>query len=92
MNGPFAPPHFTVNVPVPHCLTRDFIPWIINRMADSKLVEEVLAQPDYTSFARTIEKERSFTPSNIHASGHFGIGGVLGTMGNAAESPGGMSF
>jgi tyrosinase len=58
-------------------------------MADSNLVEEVLAQPDYTSIARTVEKERSFDPPNIHASGHFGIGGILGTMGNAAESPGG---
>jgi hypothetical protein len=58
-------------------------------MADSKLVEEVLAQPDYTSVARTIEKTRSFDPPNVHASGHFGVGGILGTMGNAAESPGG---
>ena len=61
-------------------------------MADRKLVEEVLAQPDYTSVARTIEKTKSFSPSNIHASGHFGVGGVLGTMGNAAESPGGESW
>lgn len=89
MNGPFAPPNFMVNVPTPHCLTRDFVPWIMNRMADSKLVDEVLKQPDYTSMARTIEKQQSFTPPNIHSSGHFGIGGILGTMGNAAESPGG---
>jgi hypothetical protein len=91
MNGPFALPNFNLNVPTPHCLTRDFVPWILNRMADSKLVEEVLAQPDYTSVARAIEKTKSFSPSNIHASGHFGIGGILGTMGNAAESPGGES-
>lgn len=89
MNGPFAPPHFMVNLPNPHCLKRDFVPWIINQMADSKLVEEVLAQPDYTSVARTIEKKQSFDPPNIHASGHFGVGGILGTMGIAAESPGG---
>jgi tyrosinase len=89
MNGPFAPPHFIVNVPTPHCLTRDFVPWIVNRMADKDLVEEVLAQPDYTSIAKTVEKLRAFDPPNIHASGHFGIGGILGTMGNAAESPGG---
>jgi tyrosinase len=90
-DGPFAPPHFSVNMPTPHCLTRDFVPWIINQMADSKLVQEVLAQPDYTSVARTIEKTRSFDPPNVHASGHFGVGGILGTMGNAAESPGGES-
>ncbi|OSS48079.1 hypothetical protein B5807_06615 [Epicoccum nigrum] len=92
MNGPFALPNFNLNVPIPHCLTRDFVPWILNRMADSKLVEEVLAQPDYTSVARTIEKMKSFDPSNIHASGHFGVGGILGTMGNAAESPGDPIF
>jgi hypothetical protein len=78
-----------VNMPTPHCLSRDFVPWIINQMADPKLVQEVLAQPDYTSFARMVEKTRSFDPPNIHASGHFGVGGILGTMGNAAESPGG---
>ena len=92
MNGPFAPPHFTVNVPTPHCLKRDFVPWIVNRMADKRLVEEVLAQPDYTSIARTVEKKQSFDPPNIHASSHFGVGGILGTMGNAAESPGGKCF
>jgi tyrosinase len=92
MNGPFAPPNFMVNMPTPHCLSRDFVPWIINQMADPKLVKEVLAQPDYTSFARMVEKTRSFDPPNIHASGHFGVGGILGTMGNAAESPGGESL
>jgi tyrosinase len=90
-DGPFASSVFTVHLPTPHCLTRDFVPWIMNRMADSKLVEEVLAQPDYTSVAKTVEKERNFVLSNIHASGHFGVGGILGTMGNAAESPGGKS-
>jgi tyrosinase len=88
-DGPFAPPKFSLNLPTPHCLTRDFVPWILNKMADPKLIEELLAQPDYTSFAKTIEKERNFDPSNVHASGHFGVGGILGTMGNAAESPGG---
>lgn len=89
MSGPFAPPQFMLNVPTPHCLARDFVPWVVNRMAAHKVVDEVLAQPDYTSIARAVEKERSFNPSNIHASGHFGIGGIQGTMGNAAESPGG---
>jgi tyrosinase len=92
MNRPFAPPHFTVNMPTPHCSKRDFVAWIINRFADSNLVEEVLAQLDYTSIARTAEKKQSFDPPNIHASGHFGIGGILGAMGNAAESPGGECF
>lgn len=72
-----------------HCLTRDFTPNILNRMADPKLIDELLAQPDYTSEAKTVEKERNFIKYNVHASGHFGVGGILGTMADAAESPGG---
>jgi len=72
-----------------HCLTRDFTPNLLNRFADPKLIDELMAQPDYTSVARTVEKEQNFIKLNVHASGHFGVGGILGTMGNAAESPGG---
>jgi tyrosinase len=91
-DGPFNTSAFTVNYPKPDCLRRDFTPWILNTFADRKNVEEVLAQPDYTSFARTLEKVPTFDESNIHGSGHFGVGGVLGTIGNAANSPGGMSL
>ncbi|KAF2646810.1 Di-copper centre-containing protein [Massarina eburnea CBS 473.64] len=90
--GPFIPSAFTVNYPTPDCLRRDFIPWIINSFADPKLVANVLAQKDYTSFARAIENVPSFDQPNIHGSGHFGIGGVLGTIGSAAESPGDPLF
>jgi tyrosinase len=92
-DGPFAPPNFMVNVPTPQCLKRDFVPWIINRFGDIALVDELLAQPDYTSVVWTFEKTRTLTltgPANVHASGHFGVGGVLGTMGDATNSPGGM--
>lgn len=61
----------------------------MNTWADSKLVDSVLAQKDYTSFARAIENVPSFDLPNIHGSGHFGVGGAQGTMGNAANSPGG---
>lgn len=88
-SGPFTPPNFTVNFPTADCLRRDFIPWIMNSFADPKLVQHVLAQADYTSFARAIENIPSFDEPNIHGGGHFGVGGVLGTIGNAANSPGG---
>lgn len=91
-SGPFVADAFTVNYPAPgDCLRRDFIPWIMNSFADPKLVNEVLAQEDYTSFARQVENVPSFDQPNIHGSMHFGVGGVLGTIGNAAQSPGGMS-
>ncbi|KAL1598905.1 hypothetical protein SLS60_008050 [Paraconiothyrium brasiliense] len=86
-DGPFAAPAFYVNVPEKDCLRRDFIPWIMNGFADPALVAKVLEQPDYTSFARELEGTPSFDAKNIHGSGHFGIGGVLGQIGNAANSP-----
>ncbi|KAF9734717.1 hypothetical protein PMIN06_008036 [Paraphaeosphaeria minitans] len=86
-SGPFAAPNFWVNIPKRDCLRRDFIPWIMNSFADPALVANVLAQPDYTSFARAIEGTPSFAAANIHGSGHFGVGGVLGQLGNAANSP-----
>lgn len=80
-----------LNFPERDCLRRDFVPSIMNTFADPALVKYLLAQKDYTGFARDVERLRLFDPPNVHASGHFGIGGVLGTMGNAANSPGGLS-
>ncbi|KAF2853058.1 monooxygenase [Plenodomus tracheiphilus IPT5] len=90
--GPFAPSTFMLNFPKRDCLKRDFIPWIVNTFADHALVAKVLAQPDYTSFARQIENIPTFEEPNIHGSGHFGVGGVLGTIGDPANSPGDPLF
>lgn len=89
MTGPFTYPDFKVNVPSTGCLKRDFTPWIMNYFAQPALVDHVLSQPDYTSFAFAIENVPSFDQPNIHGSGHFGVGGVLGTIGDAYNSPGG---
>lgn len=81
-----------LNLPVekgPHCLTRDFTPNVINKHADPAIIAELLVQPDYTSYARTTEKERSLVIYNIHAAGHFGVGGRTGIMGDAWYSPSG---
>ncbi|KAH7065797.1 monooxygenase [Paraphoma chrysanthemicola] len=91
-SGPFSPANFMLNFPAKDCLRRDFVPWIMNSFADPKLVQNVLVQKDYTSFARAIENIPSFDQPNIHGSGHFGVGGVLGTIGNAANSPGDPLF
>lgn len=94
-DGPFREGQFFLNVKQPKgqsdCLRRDFIPWIMNYFARQSLVNHVESQDDYTSFARALENIPSFTQPNIHGSGHFGVGGVLGTLGNSALSPGGMS-
>ncbi|KAK8139999.1 hypothetical protein PG984_000065 [Apiospora sp. TS-2023a] len=92
-DGAFTPDRFRVNYgPDPGCLKRDFTPWILNSFADPARVQEVLGQPDYASFARTIEKVPTFDTPNIHGGGHFGVGGVLGTIGNAENSPGDPLF
>jgi tyrosinase len=91
-DGPFVPSAFMLNFPTRECLHRDFIPWIMNTFADPALVQKSLEQPDYTSFARELEGTPSFDGRNIHGSGHFGVGGVLGTIGNAANSPGDPLF
>ncbi|KAJ5762105.1 uncharacterized protein N7511_005487 [Penicillium nucicola] len=95
-DGPFTPPHFLLAVGhpkgQPDCLRRDWIPWIMNYFAQQSLVDHVLAQPHYTSFARVLENIPSFSEPNIHGSGHFGVGGALGTLGNSALSPGDPLF
>ncbi|KAF2713067.1 monooxygenase [Pleomassaria siparia CBS 279.74] len=91
-NGPFVPSAFMLNFPTTDCLRRDFDPPIMNSFADPKLVTHVLAQKDYTSFAKAVENVPSMDQPNIHGSGHFGVGGALGTIGNAANSPGDPLF
>ncbi|KAH6723859.1 hypothetical protein BKA61DRAFT_626744 [Leptodontidium sp. MPI-SDFR-AT-0119] len=92
-DGPFAYPAFQVNYPGPaKCLTRDFIPTIMNTFAAKANVDVVMAQLDYTAFAKQVENEPVFSIPNIHGSGHFGVGGVLGTIGNAYNSPGDPLF
>ena len=93
-DGPFVTPAFYVNVnkTEPTCLTRDFVPKVMNWFAERENVEYVLSQPDYTSFAFALEGIPEFSQPNIHGSGHFGVGGALGTLGNQYNSPGDPLF
>jgi tyrosinase len=59
----------------------------MNYFAQQRPVDHVLAQPDYTSFPRALENIPSFAQPNIHGSAHFGVGGVLGALGNSALIP-----
>ncbi|QDS76025.1 hypothetical protein FKW77_005021 [Venturia effusa] len=91
-DGPFTPTNFMLNHPKKDCLRRDYIPRIMNTWGDPAIVAHVLAQKDFTSFARELENKKTFAEPNIHGSGHFGVGGVLGTLGNASLSPGDPLF
>ena len=72
-------------------MRRDFTPGVFNFFADPAQLERTLAEPTFNDFAHTLEGAASFAVANIHGSGHFGVGGILGQAGNAANSPGGKS-
>ncbi|BCS25562.1 tyrosinase family protein [Aspergillus puulaauensis] len=91
-DGPFTADKFQLHHAGGGCLKRDYIPWVMNSFAQQSLVDHVQNQTDYASFARALENIPSFTQPNIHGSGHFGVGGVLGTLGNQYESPGDPLF
>ncbi|KAK6530325.1 hypothetical protein TWF694_003682 [Orbilia ellipsospora] len=97
-DGPFASPAFTVNIGPgtsttynPHCLARDFSRTLMG-WGNQTGINWVWDTPNYGWFARRIENIPDFTVPNIHGSGHFGVGGALGTMGDAYNSPGDPIF
>ncbi|KAF3935704.1 Tyrosinase [Dactylella cylindrospora] len=97
-DGPFAYPKFTVNMGPgestgynPHCLTRDFSRPIM-KWGNQSNINWVWDTPDYGHFTRRLENLPDFTIPNIHGSGHFGVGGALGTIGDAYNSPGDPLF
>lgn len=73
----------------PHCLTRDFMEGVARVLLKHEVVDELMAKTDFEGFARRMEGEPSFEYPNVHGGGHFGVGGVLGTLGDAFNSPGG---
>ncbi|CAA9956663.1 Tyrosinase domain containing protein [Pyrenophora teres f. maculata] len=87
-DGPFAAPKFMVNYPgPPSCLRRDFALPILNTWTDPKLIANSLTQPNYEAFDNAIEGQATAKVPNLHGSGHFGVGGVLGQASNASNSP-----
>jgi tyrosinase len=88
-DGPFVPKNLMLNFPgpEPQCLRRDFSPSLLNRGADPKVLNNILAQPDFVTFDRTLQGVKNLENANIHAGGHFGIGGALGQAGDVYNSP-----
>lgn len=94
-DGPFTWPNFVLNLgPTkdtsktnPHCLTRDFAPTLAAFNLLESVVDETMSQPDFGSFTRRVESVPSFTVPTIHGGGHFSVGGVLGSISNAYNSP-----
>lgn len=80
LDGPFIYPNFTLNRGGAHCLTRDFLPPVMNTFAQQSLVDHVLASKDYTEFARRLENIPSFSEPNIHGSGKYPQTAFLGVL------------
>ncbi|KAK3396984.1 hypothetical protein B0T20DRAFT_356175 [Sordaria brevicollis] len=75
-----------------HCLTRDFMEGVARDLLKHEVVEELMEKTNFTDFARRMEGLPSFDYPNVHGGGHFGVGGVLGTLGDAFNSPGDPIF
>jgi tyrosinase len=93
-NGPFAT-NFTLNVGPgsditksnPHCLIRDFCPDTFRSNVGYDTVNEVTQHNTYEAFARRLEGLPGWSMKNFHGGGHFGVGGLLGSMGDSSNSP-----
>ena len=92
--GPSTTPYFYINAnqTVPSRLIRKFTPSVMNWLANPANVDKVLAEPDYSSFTFELEGLPVFTQATIRGSGHFGVGSVLGMIGDAYSSRGGPLF
>ena len=99
-DGPFT--NFTVNLGPqtdlsghPRCLQRDFSPLFANQNSQKGFVDYVMSKKDFASMAWAVDGEFFSTEvppvRNIHAGGHFSVGGSLGTMGDPPVASSGMS-
>lgn len=96
-NGPFTADKFTVAVNIfndvqtanPRCLQRDFCPQTFKREMKQEVIDELMEKTTFAEFARRMEALPGWSMTNIHGGGHFGVGGVLGNMGDMYNSPGG---
>ncbi|KAF8053885.1 hypothetical protein FPV67DRAFT_1443039 [Lyophyllum atratum] len=99
-DGPFTLDKFSISlgptidfsISNPHCITRDFAPPVVEENLVRWVWDEVLATPNYGAFARRLEAIPGWDMKNVHGGGHFGVGGVLGTIGDAYNSPGDPIF
>ncbi|KAF8248047.1 Di-copper centre-containing protein [Wilcoxina mikolae CBS 423.85] len=100
IDGPFTSKDFLVglgpgtnaSVSNLHCLKRDFSPEIVKKNLRQSTWDAVIEQSDYGRFAKRLEAEPNWDMTNLHGGGHFGVGGSLGDMGDAYNSPGDPLF
>ncbi|KAI9170636.1 Tyrosinase P [Paramyrothecium foliicola] len=76
----------------PHCLRRDFSPWIFAHAGNIGVVNHALDSSDYFEF--NVRAQGRPEPENmtLHGCGHIGIGGNTGDMANLNSSAGDPLF
>ncbi|RPA76940.1 Di-copper centre-containing protein [Ascobolus immersus RN42] len=92
-DGPFV--NMTLNVGPgadystrnPHCLIRDFAPEKFKDNVGQDTINEVIQHKKYEDFAWRLEGLPGWSMKNFHGGGHFGVGGLLGSMGDSNNSP-----
>lgn len=87
-NGPFAdlstflgPKNNTSKRPDRNCVRRDLAPASLRKMSGKDRVAEAMDLPDYGHWERTTDGV------SLHPGGHWGPGGLYGTMTDLFASP-----
>lgn len=86
VEGPFA--NLTVNMGpgnhtayAPHCLRRDFSPWLFAMSLNQSVQDWTMTAPDFWHLDYWIEGLSLSAPGiRIHGGGHFGVGGQIGEV------------
>ncbi|KAI0024292.1 Di-copper centre-containing protein [Xylariomycetidae sp. FL0641] len=92
-DGPFArvlvsmgPGNHTYSSP--HCLRRDFSPWLATQTLNASRAAFVMEAQSYFDLEHRIEGLALGVPAmSLHAGGHLGVGGQIGDIANTYSSP-----
>ncbi|KAI8960961.1 hypothetical protein F5Y11DRAFT_245504 [Daldinia sp. FL1419] len=91
-NGPFAGINASMGPGrhteyTPHCIRRDFSPWLMLRALNTDIVAVLLNSSSYFEFEhRTEGLALGVSAASVHGGGHLGVGGMLGDMANTWSS------
>ncbi|ROV97790.1 hypothetical protein VPNG_08645 [Cytospora leucostoma] len=77
----------------PHCLRRDFSPWLFTLSGNQSVIDWTLNATNFWHLDYYVEGiSLSVYGMRVHAAGHMAIGGQIGEMSNIYSSPGDPLF
>ena len=85
-DGPFADYRISMGpgnttAYTPHCIRRDFSPWLAGLSVGRARYDEVLAAGDFWEFTRRVEGVSLEIPDmSLHGGGHLAVGGEVGEV------------